>query len=140
MNNDIGALLQRVDRLERENLTAVRQVKLMKLAGLAVVLGIAVILFCGAKTPNNKVIEAQEFRVVDENGKTRANLAIINGEPKLSFQDKNGNLRAKLGLLAENPILALYDENENSHVFLSVVNGEPRLTLEDKNGNSLPVR
>ncbi|MFA5032550.1 MAG: hypothetical protein WC614_05975 [bacterium] len=132
---DIGALLQRVDRLERENLTAVRQVKLMKLAGLAVVLGIAVILFCGAKTSNNKVIEAQEFRVVDRNGKSHAILGILrDGNPELVFWDENGQNRAALYITDGVPGLTLRDENGKQRASLCLTGGDPRLMFYNENG------
>lgn len=62
-------------------------------------------------------VSAQEFRLVDANGKTLAVLGGHSGkepflpiEPALRFYDKNGELLVLLGLLPSNkPKLALFD-------------------------------
>lgn len=129
MNNDIEVLLQRVSRLERQN-------KLMKLAGVAAILGIAVILFSGAtisKSP--KVIQARALEVVDENGKPCATLGFMDGNPALFFWDKNGHNRATLGLVNEEPSLVLFDENKKPRASLSLLNGDSELCFLMKTEN-----
>lgn len=108
MNNDMEVILQRISRLERQN-------RLMKLAGVVLVLGIAATFFYGATTKSPKVIEAQEFRVVDENGKIR----VLIGAP-----DEINADRETYSFLGQ-PGLALYDKNEHLCTFL----GETELVI-----------
>ena len=121
------ALLERVNRLERQN-------KLIKLAGIVVALVMAFVLLVGAKEKVPKEIVAKGFRVVDTKGKTRAALAVTPKGPALFLSDENEKLRASLTVTQEGPILALYDENGKSRVFLAVTQESPGLALYDKKG------
>src|SRR5438128_10348983 len=58
-----------------------------------------------------KVVTAQEFRLVDANGKTRATLAAKpDGNTTLTFVDTEGKMRAGLGLSEKGESsLRLYD-------------------------------
>lgn len=128
-NFDAVALLQRVDRLERQN-------KLMKLVGCAVVLGIILILFCGAQS-SNKVINAQQFNLVDINGKVRATLQLKSEGPGLFLFDESGQIRASFENL-EGPGLFLYDLHRvRAELRLMWKTGTPALGLYDENGGVL---
>lgn len=132
MNNDMEMLLLRVSRLERQN-------KLIKLAGLALVLIVALILFCGAET-SNKVIEAREFKVVDGNGKMRASLG-MDSDPGLYLYDENGRSLVELSIINEETKLWFTDENGHLRIALtSITDRNPELGLWGKNGKSLSVQ
>jgi len=103
-----------------------------------------------------KVIRAGSFIIEDENGTTRASLALDkdgpglklhdeNGEsrvvlsmgkdqPGLVLSDKNGKARAGLFLVKVGPFLVLTDENGKTRANLSVINNEVYLSLNDENG------
>lgn len=84
---NINEVSSRLERLERENCR-------MKRAGLAVVgLALAVALI-GATVPEEipEVIEAREFRVIDENGQARTELKANS----FFYYDENGKLRAAM--------------------------------------------
>jgi len=84
------ALLERVNRLERQN-------KLIKLAGIVVALVMAFVLLVGAKEKVPKEIVAESFRVVDTQGRIRAKLSVGQKGPGLGLYDENGKHRAALG-------------------------------------------
>lgn len=67
-------------------------------------------VFAEEKTEPMKVIEAQEFRLVDEKGKSRARLGFMpqTKQPGLWLQDEQGKDRISLGLSPE-PGLYLAD-------------------------------
>ena len=54
--------------------------------------------FASKKEKPRKVIEAQEFRLVDKDGKTRAFLGINRGQPRFELHGKRGFPLAVLGL------------------------------------------
>ncbi len=83
-----------------------------------------------------KVIEAQEFRLVDEAGNNRAALAFnVVGNPALFMYDAEGELRLQL-LVSEDEGagVALYDGTGQEHVQLiglGIEDGQPALCLWD---------
>jgi hypothetical protein len=106
-----------------------------------------------------KVLEAQEFRLVGEDGQVRARLSLQNGRPGLDlFDDKhvlraslvvgngeeggrlillnaNGKMRASLGLTGgEGPCLVMCDADEKPRIFLGLTGDVPTLGLTDKTG------
>ena len=56
--------------------------------------------FAEKKAKPQKAIEAEEFRLVDKNGKTRAFLGINKGQPRFELHGKRGFPLAVLGLSA----------------------------------------
>jgi len=54
-----------------------------------------------------KVVVAQEFRLVDDEGKTRARLSLVEGEPNLDLFDAAGKPRLELTLVKGEPNLVL---------------------------------
>ncbi len=117
--NDPGcqvSLIQRVERLEREN----RNLKSGLLFGLVVVLGIFLIGGTGA---GKKTVEAETYVVKDAQGKVQARFGVtVDGGPALTFFDRKGNPRLFMGSLGLGNHydlgLALYDDK-----------GKPRLTF-----------
>ena len=91
------------------------------------------------KTPLQvEVIRAERFEVVDKDGKRRAALALVKGEPSLALFNQNGNPRAGLALVKGEPILVLADENVKGRAILSLIpDGEPSLIFSDKDGETI---
>lgn len=89
-----------------------------------------------------KMIEAQEFRLVDEKGNKRAALAFtaeefgpVDKSPVLCFFDAAGRGRVGLGLAYEVPFLLMYDAAGYERVELAIWDeGRPRLKLSDDTG------
>jgi len=69
-----------------------------------------------------KVIEAQEFRVVDDGGIVRAQLSVSGDEASLTFAHPTG----------DRPLLEIFarsDPSDSSHISIRDSNGEERATL-----------
>jgi len=90
-----------------------------------------------------EVIVAKRFLVVDEDGKPRAALGPVDGEPGLWLADKNGTYRAALNLLGGDSYLRFTDKDGQLRAVLGEVTeaGETRqrpvssLVLFDKEAN-----
>lgn len=128
----LGTLVQRLERLEREN----RRVKLLAI-GLAI--GIAALVLMGQvpATRGTKVIEAERFVLLDTNGRTRAILGAGPQGYALAFYDANGKGRLVVGVDAAGPNLGLLDANEMLRILLGItLKGWPVLGLLDANGKT----
>ena len=91
-----------------------------------------------AKKKSQKVVEAEEFRLVDENGKLRAKLA---QNPKLvgfGLVDKKRNLRLVLNAVESGSThLKMYDPGMKERVSVMLTeDGMPLLDLRDRNGKA----
>jgi len=100
----VELLAQRMGRVERQN-------RLCKLAAMAGVLVVAVMVWMGAAT-KSRTVEAESFIVRDDTGKTRATLAMLNRwnttkTPGLLLYDEKGKEQASLLIGPEGPILVL---------------------------------
>src|SRR5574341_1607000 len=88
-----------------------------------------------AARSSQKLISAEEFQLVDKDGKSRAILAFsAKGEPYLALMDGNQNQRIWLGLSA-NPGLAIKDHKEvKTRALLSLddATGQPSLVLRNR--------
>lgn len=113
-------MLQRLDRLEREN----RRLKLLwLLAACGVAAAVVVSCTSRARSPGEvqEVVRARSFEVYDEDGKRRALLGLSEGgKSGLWLYDKDGEPRASLGFVKDaGPVLALYAKGstveENVH-------------------------
>jgi hypothetical protein len=82
---ELSEISARLERLERQNRT-------MKRAGFGLLAAALAVALIGAATPEEipEVIEAREFRVIDENGKRRTTIS-ANG---FGYHDENGQTRA----------------------------------------------
>ena len=111
-----------------------------------------------AQDSPQKVIEAQEFRVVDEDGRVRAMLGakegdvgllirnieerpaaalyVTEGEAGLGLFGSDGTEKATLYVVEDEPVFTLKDGDEKSRVAILLENGEPRVALYDVEGNS----
>lgn len=61
--------------------------------------------------PGVKEIRATCFILLDENGKGRAVLSVLNDVPGLWLYDENGKVRASMAVGKAGPDLRLFDEN-----------------------------
>jgi len=94
-----------------------------------------------------KLIEAQEFRVVDAEGQVKvllnvledgnANVVLLGDTPTLSFWDQSLNDRLMIGIFPDQkPGLIISDKEGNKRLTLGVGGeGAPFLTLQDKEGD-----
>lgn len=86
-----------------------------------------------------KVVEAEEFRLVDSEGKVRARIFLEEGEPKVALFSKENKKRVALGLLATGEAgFALYDDKGTYHFLINVSgDGSPDLSIRDKHGKEV---
>ena len=87
----------RLEKPEREN----RRMKKIGIVGIVFVS----VLFIRGQAKTDKVVEANEFRLVDSAGKVRALLSMIPSGPELSFYDDHGTVVANI---STTPDPALY--------------------------------
>lgn len=80
-------VIARLDKLEREN-------HRMKKIGIVAAVVVSTFII-GGQAKSNKIVEANEFRLVDGSGKVRADLTMmpVSG-PELSFYDDHGTVVA----------------------------------------------
>lgn len=86
-----------------------------------------------------KIIEAQEFRIVDEHGNKRAVIGIGEaGVIRMTVYDKNGQRRASIGANDESGFIAIYDAKGNPRwTATSRDMDNPRMTFFDEAGNNI---
>lgn len=127
--DNTSIFLQRIEKLER-------QVRVMKFAGIGLLLGcVALIVFCGATSNMSsptKSIEAQEFKVMDSSGKCRGMLS----EYGLRLFDANEKIYCLIGNQGGAPNLTIYNDNGSPRAYVGgIVKGAPELGLCDGKGN-----
>jgi hypothetical protein len=148
---------ERLEKLEIGLVRAKRHNRLL-LTVVIMVFGLLAIAATSDMSSREKIIEANRFNLLDENGKTRAFLAtnkdgtllamvgsdgkrrvclaVANDEPGLALYDADGKLRASLTLLKDGPTLALSDDNGKPRDVLATNKDGPMLTLLDGNGKN----
>src|SRR6266480_2414640 len=132
---DINA---RVEKLEREN-------RRMKKIGIVAAVVVSTLII-GGQAKTNKVVEANEFRLLDASRKVRALLSMsVSGGPELTFNDASGDFVVALST-TPSPSLTLRPIGTGESVYLHAgtfrVNldedlGGPRIAVTDKEGYSL---
>jgi hypothetical protein len=83
----------------------------------------------------HKVIVAEEFRVVNKEGKVLASLGTPAGEPGIVLFNREGKIRAVLSLVSteQTPILSLLDTDGKHRATVGMkANGEPYIALRNK--------
>lgn len=87
----------------------------------------------------NKVVEAQEFRLLDKEGRVRARVFLEEDEPKVALFSKDQKKRAAIGLLPTGEAgVALYDDKGIYHFLINVsAAGTPDLSVRDRDGNEM---
>lgn len=88
---------------------------------------------------HHKIVEAQEFRLLDKEGRVRARVYLEDDEPKVALYSKEEKKRAAIGLLPTGEAgIALYDEEGKYHVLMNVsAKGTPDLSIRDRNGREM---
>jgi hypothetical protein len=149
MENDI---IHRLEKLETEN---------RRMKKIGIVAGIVVSMFIvGGQAKTARVVEANEFRLVDASGKVRGKFSTNDaGQTLLTLTDSTEQISASLGTGTEGSSLVLSAMNINTWVHLSTPkgifgglhmigpggkldvtlddsNGGPNLSVEDKEGYS----
>lgn len=107
---------------------------LLTLVGLLLA-GDLAIRMVHADPPVPKTISAQEFRLTDAQGKTRARLGVgQDGGPALTLLDEKGSRRAAVSLTGQGETsLSFYDNSDKMHASLTVLpDGNAGLFLLDK--------
>jgi hypothetical protein len=86
-----------------------------------------------------KVVEAEEFRLLDNEGRVRAKIFLEEGEPKVALFSKESKKRVALGLLTTGEAgFALYDDRGTYHFLINVSgDGSPDLSIKDKHGREV---
>lgn len=87
------------------------------------------------KKQHEKVIIAQEFRLVDKDGKTLGRFGLSEvGGPRLVLSDENGLPRAMLSLSSGNPVLSLHGKDTDVSIAAGVLSEAPWMVLVDRDG------
>jgi len=132
---------ERLEKLEKE-LSWARWL----LAGAALCVGIGVIVWTFAPgtalaqvlIPGvQKVVRANSFVLVDENGRERGGMRVFLNTPSLDLSDENGKTRVMLSLDKNEPRLYLYGEGGLVRASLSILKNQAHLWLIDVDGEVL---
>lgn len=130
---------ERLGKVEKELAKSKRRSRVMLSMAVLTVAGVFLLCFnCDEireARSGGKAIRAQEFDVVDQNGKTRVILGTDDsGSPGLVLYNKNGKPGVELTLGADElPALGLYDQNDKNRAALYLDKSGPTLTLSDRN-------
>ena len=123
-------LVQRLDRLEREN-------RRLKRVGFLVAIGIAAAVLMGQARTAGRVVEAEKFLLRDPSGKPRAQLAVrADGTSGLALYARDGKPRAGLTVGADGSASPrLNDRDEKNRAVLGVAaDGRAAMGLFDRDG------
>jgi hypothetical protein len=129
-SDDVSLLVQRMEKLERQN-------RFFKILGMLALLAVASAFFIAARPAN--VVTAERFIVQDASGKTLATLGPdADGLPGLSIKDPTTNKeRSWLGLWnkGQEVSLGFFDQNSKERSRLGILaSGITRLNIDDDNG------
>ena len=83
-------------------------------------------------TRDRKIIEAQEFRVVDKNGKECISLTEIAGFPHIALFDENEKERISLVVRQRGTGVTIRDKYEKVRISLAEFNDNPYIYIRDK--------
>ena len=112
MKTDMQTILNRLARVERQN-------RALKWAGVALLVLILFGSFWGQTASNKNVVKAEEFVLLDDQGRYRAVLEMTDSGPSFSLVDRVGTDRVKLALWPEG----------SPGLYLNDAKGELRATL-----------
>jgi hypothetical protein len=146
---------ERVENMEMGLACAKRRNRLL-LAGVLLSFVLLAAAMTAGIASREDIVNAKQFNLLDDNGKTRAVLVVDEDGPLLSLNDENGKPHAILNANKDGSALDLFDKNGKLRVILAVdVNGStlfladenkklraslaedvdgPRLCLRDENG------
>ena len=123
----LQTVMERLAKVERQN----RRVKAVGTAALTLLAGA---LLMGVAAPTGESVEARAFVLRDDAGQVRAQLAMKEAGPELTFFDARE--RAQVRLLATDDSRGLYlsDRDDRTRLSLVVSDGGPRLSLSNAEG------
>lgn len=128
MDRESCTILQRVEKLEREN-------RRLKRAGLLVLAVAAAIGILGVAAPVPQTLTARQLLLTDATGNTRVKLSAMEGNvPRLTFYDTQGRKLLTLQGGGSNPGLAINDTTGKARVMLGGLS--PNLAFYDDAGNT----
>jgi hypothetical protein len=130
---------ERLEKLEIE-LTRARRGNRLLLAGVMLTFVLLAAAMTAGIASREDVINAKQFNLLDDNGKTRAVLSADKDEPRLTLLDVDGNTRVLLSVNKDRSLLTLSNADGLAVLGVTkggdvvkggVVMGGPQLTLSD---------
>jgi hypothetical protein len=104
-NSDIQTILERLGKLERQNLRLIY-------AGVVSLIAFGALAIFGQTTYKRQVIRAEEFQLVDSNGKLMGRMYVDSNDPQLELFNQHG-----VSVVA----LYAYDKGNSGQLMLSSV-------------------
>jgi hypothetical protein len=126
-------LIQRINRLERQN-------RAVRAAGTLAVLAGAAALCIGMSAPR-RTLETDLLIIKDATGNTRMILGMADDGPAITMLDSNGKLRANIGVTEKGPEFDFLDQSETPRLQMFIDDKQvPRLNLLDSRGTQVTFR
>jgi hypothetical protein len=126
-------LIQRINRLERQN-------RAVRAAGTLAVLAGAAALCIGMSAPR-RTLETDLLIIKDPTGNTRMILGMADDGPAITMLDSNGKLRANIGVTEKGPEFDFLDQSETPRLQMFIDDKQvPRLNLLDSRGTQVTFR
>ncbi len=126
-------LIQRINRLERQN-------RAVRAAGTLAVLVGAAALCIGMSAPR-RTLETDLLIIKDATGNTRMILGMSDDGPAITMLDSNGKLRANIGVTEKGPEFDFLDQSETPRLQMFIDDKQvPRLNLLDSRGTQVTFR
>jgi len=130
---DLDALARRVGALERQN----RHLRLLVVALATVACAVALLTRLAAGHAEDRAkSEEQEPVLKDKNGKQRARLTLIDGQPALVFYEANGTARGDVRL-SEGGVSIRYLDGSRLRSGLGLGDEGVALVATDRNGKEV---
>jgi hypothetical protein len=126
-------LIQRINRLERQN-------RAVRAAGTLAILAGAAALCIGMSAPR-RTLETDLLIIKDATGNTRMILGMADDGPAITMLDSNGKLRANIGVTEKGPEFDFLDQSETPRLQMFIDDKQvPRLNLLDSRGTQVTFR
>ena len=129
MTQDVEALTERVEKLEKQNWR-------FKLLGAMVLLITSAALITCDSNPADTVIETGKLFVVDGNREKRIALEVTEDGPVFEFYDVGIKKRVRLGIFEGNPVFYLFDTNGKAQLMLTADNAGATVSFVDPDGKA----
>lgn len=121
--------------------------KFQRVALVFSVLNLSLLLFLLAQVPSTAqqsvtpIVRTRAFELVDENGKTRAQINVEKtGEVVFRLRDGKGTIRSKFSAGEDGSGLSLMDDRTNATVQIRAVQSGASLILFDREGNERVIK
>lgn len=86
-------------------------------------------------TPIARELRASAFTLVDEAGRARGGLEVVQGDPRLMLRDAEGRVRVMTNLVRGDPQILFADESGVVRVGADCHGDGPSIFLRDRNGD-----